>query len=86
MDAEGSLRATVPQTNIIFTNMGNQKFADVTAGAGAALGRRGVHRGAAFGDLDNDGRVDVVLTNSTGRCESFATSVRPPITGCSFGP
>ena len=66
MDAEGSLRATVPQTNIIFANLGTQKFADVTAGAGAALGRRGVHRGAAFGDLDNDGRVDVVLTELDG--------------------
>jgi hypothetical protein len=66
MDAEGSLRATVPQTNIIFANLGNQKFADVTAEAGAALARRGVHRGAAFGDLDNDGRVDVVLTELDG--------------------
>jgi len=62
MDAEGSLRATVPQTNIVFANLGNQKFADVTSTAGAALARSGVHRGAAFGDLDNDGRVDVVLT------------------------
>jgi len=66
MDAEGSLRATVPQTNIIFANLGNEKFADVTAGAGAALARRGVHRGAAFGDLDNDGRVDVILTELDG--------------------
>jgi len=66
MDAEGSLRATVPQTNIIFANLGNQKFADVTAEAGVALARRGVHRGAAFGDLDNDGRVDVVLTELDG--------------------
>jgi hypothetical protein len=66
MDAEGSLRATVPQTNIIFANLGNQKFADVSATAGVALGRRGVHRGAAFGDLDNDGRVDVVLTELDG--------------------
>src|SRR5437879_2538395 len=66
MDAEGSLRATVPQTNIIFANLGNKKFADVTPEAGVALARRGVHRGAAFGDLDNDGRVDVVLTELDG--------------------
>ncbi len=66
MDAEGSLRDTVPQTNIVFANLGNQKFADVTAAAGVALARRGVHRGAAFGDLDNDGRVDVVLTELDG--------------------
>jgi hypothetical protein len=66
MDAEGSLRATVPQTNIIFGNLGKQKFADITAAAGIALARKGVHRGAAFGDLDNDGRVDVVLTELDG--------------------
>jgi hypothetical protein len=66
MDAEGSLRATVPQANIVFANLGNGKFADVTNGAGAALARKGVHRGAAFGDLDNDGRVDVVVTELDG--------------------
>ena len=66
MDAEASLRATVPQTNILFANLGKLRFADVTAAAGAPLGRRGVHRGAAFGDLDNDGRVDVVLTELDG--------------------
>ena len=66
MDAEGSLRATVPQTNIVFANFGNQKFADVTSTAGPPLSRSGVHRGAAFGDLDNDGRVDVVLTQLDG--------------------
>jgi len=31
-----------------------------------ALAPRGVHRGAAFGDLDNDGRVDLVLTELDG--------------------
>ncbi|HEY6267494.1 MAG TPA: CRTAC1 family protein [Candidatus Acidoferrum sp.] len=66
MDAEGSLRASVPQTNIIFANRGQEKFTDVTTEAGAALARRGVHRGAAFGDLDNDGRIDVVLTELDG--------------------
>lgn len=66
MDAEGSLHTTVPQTNIVFVNLGNLKFADVTSSAGVALAPRGVHRGAAFGDLDNDGRVDVVLTDLNG--------------------
>jgi hypothetical protein len=66
MDAEGSLRASVPQTNIIFANRGQEKFTDVTTEAGVALARRGVHRGAAFGDLDNDGRIDVVLTELDG--------------------
>ena len=66
MDAQGSLHATVPQTNIIFANLGKEQFADVSTSAGVALARRGVHRGAAFGDLDNDGRVDVVLTELDG--------------------
>ena len=66
MDAQGSLHATVPQTNIVFANLGKGQFTDVSASAGSALARRGVHRGAAFGDLDNDGRIDVVLTELDG--------------------
>jgi enediyne biosynthesis protein E4 len=66
MDAQGSLHATVPQTNIIFANLGKEQFSDVSTSAGVALARRGVHRGAVFGDLDNDGRVDVVLTELDG--------------------
>jgi len=66
MDAQGSLHATVPQANMIFANLGKEHFTDVSAAAGAALAQRGVHRGAAFGDLDNDGRVDVVLTELDG--------------------
>ena len=66
MDAQGSLHATVPQTNIVFANLGKGQFTDVSASAGSALARRGVHRGAAFGDLDNDGRIDAVLTELDG--------------------
>ena len=66
MDAQGSLHATVPQTNVVFANLGKGQFTDVSASAGSALRQRGVHRGAAFGDLDNDGRIDVVLTELDG--------------------
>jgi hypothetical protein len=39
------------------------KFADATPGAGRDFStRKATHRGAAFGDLDNDGRVDAVVT------------------------
>lgn len=41
-------------------------FEDVTAAAGAALQQEWVWRGLAIGDLDNDGRVDAVVTANDG--------------------
>jgi hypothetical protein len=39
------------------------RFADATPGAGSDFSRRqATHRGAAFGDLDDDGRVDAIVT------------------------
>ncbi|MCP3981257.1 MAG: CRTAC1 family protein [bacterium] len=54
------------QTNQIFRNLGDGRFADVTAEAGPALALSEVSRGAAFGDVDNDGDVDVLIANNAG--------------------
>jgi len=63
MDPNGSSRGTVEQTNAVFANLGNGRFADLSSTAGHEFAtRKAVHRGAAFGDLDNDGHVDVVVT------------------------
>ncbi len=48
---------------------GADRFRDVTAEAGAALQVERTGRGAAFGDLDNDGRVDVVVANNRGAAQ-----------------
>ena len=50
------------QSNSVFRNLGNGKFQDVSGQAGEALAAQAAHRGCAFGDLNNDGRVDVVVS------------------------
>ena len=50
------------EPNSVFRNLGNGKFADVSSLAGPDSQLEAAHRGAAFGDLDNDGRIDVVLS------------------------
>ncbi len=50
------------QPNGLFQNLRNATFQDVSAEAGPALRLRAAHRGAAFGDLNNDGKIDVVVS------------------------
>ncbi|MGC9199784.1 MAG: CRTAC1 family protein [Acidobacteriaceae bacterium] len=46
----------------IFRNLGNFRFKDVSGTAGASFNMPAAHRGAAFGDLNNDGKIDAVVT------------------------
>jgi hypothetical protein len=63
MDPNGEFREKVKQTNLVMANLGGFRFADATPGAGGDFStKRGTHRGGAFGDLDNDGRVDAIVT------------------------
>ena len=50
--------------NLLLRNAGNGTFADVSAQAGDGMLPAYSSRGAAFDDLDDDGRVDVVVLNS----------------------
>jgi hypothetical protein len=55
------------QTNQLWRNRGGDRgFDEVSASAGAALALSEVSRGAAFGDIDNDGDADIVVTNNAG--------------------
>jgi hypothetical protein len=48
------------EPNTVFRNLGGVKFEDVSAAAGVE--DAAPHRGVAYGDLDNDGRIDMVVT------------------------
>jgi len=52
---------TYRQTNAVFLNQGNGTFREATAEL-PAFQRKAAHRGSAVVDLDNDGRLDVVVT------------------------
>ncbi|PYU45578.1 MAG: CRTAC1 family protein [Acidobacteria bacterium] len=48
------------QPNSLFVNLGNGTFEDVSAEAGFTLSR--AHRGSAFADLNNDGKIDIAVS------------------------
>jgi hypothetical protein len=63
------------QTHQLFRNLGGGRFADVSAEAGAPFRVPAVGRGAAFGDVDNDGDTDVLLVNSEGPARLLVNQV-----------
>jgi len=63
---------TWAQRPLLFRNKDGQSFELMPAATGSGLAAVIPARGAAFGDLDNDGRVDVVINN----CDSRPTVLR----------
>ena len=57
------LGTTYHQRNQVFRNQGDKRFRDVTDEIGGGLLIEKSTRGAAFGDYDNDGDIDVLLIN-----------------------
>jgi enediyne biosynthesis protein E4 len=48
---------------VLYRNLGNGKFADISESSGPGILERHSARGAAFGDYDNDGNVEVLVNN-----------------------
>jgi len=55
------------QPNQLFRNHGDGKLVEVTESAGKVFDLVEVSRGAAFGDIDNDGDTDILVANNSGR-------------------
>ena len=61
--------------NQLYRNLGNGRFEDVSAKAGKAFTLNDVSRGAAFGDIDNDGDEDVVIGTAAGPARLLINNV-----------
>jgi enediyne biosynthesis protein E4 len=61
------LHISYEQPRILYQNRGNGRFADVSAKSGSGITALHVGRGCAFGDLDNDGDLEIVVNNQDGR-------------------
>jgi len=62
---------TYPEPCAVFRNLGDGAFQDVSSVAGPDFQLAAPHRGVAFGDLDNDGRMDAVVSVLGGKAKFY---------------
>jgi hypothetical protein len=62
----GDDRFPYGEPKLLFRNLRNGRFENVTSQAGAVFRSLDVSRGAAFGDIDNDGDIDVLVGTING--------------------
>jgi hypothetical protein len=56
--------ATYAQRNLLFRNVSGRRFAEIGQQAGAGYALEKVSRGLVYGDVDNDGDLDILVTNN----------------------
>ena len=65
------------QRKIVYRNLGNGRFQDVSERLGSPVTTPAAGRGAAFADLDNDGDIDVVVNNVHAEPDLFRLDLQP---------
>jgi hypothetical protein len=60
---------TYAERNLLFRNLGDGNFREVGRQSGTPFTIERVSRGAAYGDYDNDGDLDILITNNNGPAE-----------------
>ena len=75
LDAPADEPFPYDQGTQLFRNLRDGRFEEVTNRAGEAFHVSDVSRGAAFGDLDNDGDIDMVVASTNGPARLFVNEV-----------
>ena len=72
------------QRKLLYQNLHNGHFADVSFQAGPGISEPRPSRGAAFGDFDNDGDIDILVNNVNDYPQLLRCDSNSPTTGSKF--
>ena len=65
------------QRKVVYRNLGNGRFEDISMRLGEPVTTPAAGRGAAFADFDNDGDIDVVVNNMHAPPDFFRLDLQP---------